>query len=100
MKAKIFMARIFIVSIGRLIIGWLTRILRLNKFPGSAGELTNEWLTEILRKNEIPEDVLITGFSVEPIGDPGATSEVVRIGLKYNKECAQAPDSLIGKFRE
>jgi thiamine kinase-like enzyme len=98
-KAKIFMTRIFIVSIGRLIIGWLARILRLNKFPGSAGELTNEWLTGVLRKNEIPEDVLITGFTVEPIGDPGALSDVVRIGLKYNKECAQAPSSLIGKFR-
>lgn len=68
------------------------------KFPTCVEEVSCEWLTEILRKTGIPDDVTVKNFSVGPVGDPGQTSDIVRIQLEYDAEAPNAPTSLIGKF--
>jgi len=67
-------------------------------FPTRVEDLSCEWLTEILHKSGSPFDVTVKGFSIEPVGDPGQSSEVVRILLEYGGETTEAPSSLIGKF--
>ena len=67
-------------------------------FPKCVEDLSSEWLTEILHQRGIPGDVMVKAFSIEPVGDPGQSSEVVRIRLEYGEETTEAPSSLIGKF--
>ncbi|MBW1848080.1 MAG: hypothetical protein JRJ27_13260, partial [Deltaproteobacteria bacterium] len=68
------------------------------KFPTCVEDLSCEWLSKILHKSGIPDDVTVKNFSVDPVGDPGQTSDVVRIQLEYDKEVPKCPASLIGKF--
>ncbi len=69
-----------------------------SKFPICVEDLSGEWLTDILHKSGYPSDTVVNGFSIEPVGDPGQSSEVVRIVLEYAGEAPSAPRSLIGKF--
>ncbi len=67
-------------------------------FPTRPEDLTTVWLSEVLHENGIVDDVRVTGFAVEPMGELGKSSDVVRIRLEYNRESRHAPPSLIGKF--
>ncbi len=67
-------------------------------FPRQVEDLSGEWLTEILHQSGISADVEVRDFSVAAVGDPGQTSEVVRIHLEYDEEDPMGPSSLIGKF--
>jgi thiamine kinase-like enzyme len=69
-----------------------------SSFPISVEDLSCEWLIEILQKSGNYGDVTVKAFSTEPVGEPGQSSEVVRILLDYGRETANVPGSLIGKF--
>ena len=69
-----------------------------SRYPITVEDLSCEWLTEILQKSGNNGDVTVKAFSTEPVGEPGQSSEVVRILLDYGRETANVPGSLIGKF--
>jgi len=67
-------------------------------FPTCTEELSCEWLSQMLHKSGFSEDVIVKKFSVNPVGDPGQTSDVFRIQLDYGEESSNGPMSVIGKF--
>ena len=66
-------------------------------FPINIESLTAEWLTCVLRAQGVLTDGAVCGFSCAPLSG-GYTSSVYRIGLEYQGNAGDAPQSLVAKF--
>jgi hypothetical protein len=66
-------------------------------FPRSAGELSREWLEARLRARGVLQSGHVGEIHVAPVGEPGLSSEVVRVTLAAEGAIG-VPVSLIAKF--
>jgi hypothetical protein len=68
-------------------------------FPTSIAEVTRDWLTAVLRNaGALSEGERVQGFESVRCGEPGQTSDVYRLALRYEGDAAQAPARLVLKF--
>jgi hypothetical protein len=70
------------------------------QIPASPEELTAEWLTDVLRSGGHLEDsAVVTSFEAERIGEgEGFVGLIARLRLRYDRNSAGAPPTLIAKF--
>ncbi len=70
-----------------------------SRVPRTPEELTPAWLTASLRHTCVITDASVTGFDAEQIGvGRGFAGRVFRLRLRYDREEAGAPATMIGKF--
>lgn len=70
-----------------------------NPIPAGPDELTPERMTLMLRESGRLRASKVTGLETEIIGEgEGFMGTIVRLGLSYDREEANAPGTLIGKF--
>ena len=69
------------------------------EIPADPSELTSDWLTRALRAGGVLEKARVVAFEAEPIGEgEGFTGALARVSLRYDREEAGAPRTLIAKF--
>lgn len=68
-------------------------------FPNSPSQLTSDWLTAKLRAAGAVKDATVTGFDQVSLGEGvGMLSVLNRVTLRYDREEAGAPATVIAKF--
>ena len=68
-------------------------------FPIAPAELTNDWLTAQLRASGAIREASVVGFDLTGLGEGvGMLSVLTRVALRYDRDEAGAPASVIAKF--
>jgi hypothetical protein len=68
-------------------------------FPTRIADVTREWLTTVLREaGALGSGAEVRAFEARACGEPGQTSEVLRIALRYDGPVSHAPGHLVLKL--
>lgn len=70
----------------------------MTTFPTTPDTLTSHWLSNALHDAGVLQDTRVHAVQIEPVGEQGQTSQVVRLTLSYDHEVNGAPNTLIAKL--